>query len=360
MTTEIWASVWNASAAEIEQQAALCEDAGFDGMFITDSQNLWLECWVALTVAAKATSRLKLGTCVTNPVTRHPAVTAGAAASLQEVSGGRVVLGIGRGDSSLAYLGYGPAPLPRFAGYLRQVQAYLRGEEVPFAADDGSGLPGLGTLGYARLPESSRIRWLPGTQPKVPVDVAGSGPKVVTLAAELADGVTFGVGADPGRLTVMRETALRARRAAGRQHEPFTTSAMVTVVPHPDRDVARRLAAGGVALAGRWSVMQGHAGVSDVDARTRAEFDASRSSYDMVHHGETGTSQAAAVSDSLIDRYGIAGTPDYCVERLRELRDLGMDRLVFHSRVRGASPSEQEITTRLLLDEVIPALKAHA
>ncbi|MCL2582415.1 MAG: LLM class flavin-dependent oxidoreductase, partial [Streptosporangiales bacterium] len=99
MSTEIWASAWNASAAEIEQQARLCEDAGFDGMFITDSQNLWLECWVALTVAAMTTSRLKLGTCVTNPVTRHPAVTADAAASLQEVSGGRVILGIGRGDS---------------------------------------------------------------------------------------------------------------------------------------------------------------------------------------------------------------------------------------------------------------------
>jgi 5,10-methylenetetrahydromethanopterin reductase len=104
--------------------------------------------------------------------------------------------------------------------------------------------------------------------------------------------------------------------------------------------------------------MQGQAGVSDVDAATRGEFEASRSSYDMVRHGETGTSQAAAVSDSLIDRYGIAGTPDYCVERLRQLGKLGIDRLMFHSRVRGASPDEQEITTRLLLEEVVPALRA--
>jgi 5,10-methylenetetrahydromethanopterin reductase len=133
---------------------------------------------------------------------------------------------------------------------------------------------------------------------------------------------------------------------------------MVTVVPHPDQGVARRLAAGGVALSSRWSVMQGQDGVSDVDAATRGEFEASRSSYDMVRHGETGTSQAAAVSDSLIDRYGIAGTPDYCVERLRELGKLGIDRLMFHSRVRGASPAEQEITTRLLTEEVLPALRA--
>lgn len=356
--TEIWASVWNANAAEIERQAVQCEAAGFDGMFITDSQNLWLECWVALTVAAKATSRLKLGTGVTNPVTRHPAVTAGAAASLQEVSGGRVVLGIGRGDSSLAYLGYGPAPLSRFADYLRKLQAYLRGDEVEFEREDDSGLPGLDTLGYARQPDSSRIRWLPGTQPKVPVDVAGSGPKVVRLAAGIADGVTFGVGAEPGRLTSMLEHVRDACRAAGRELEPFTTSAMLTVVPHPDRDVARRLAAGGVALSSRWSVMQGTAGTADVDSRTRAEFEASRASYDMVRHGETGTSHAAAVSQDLIDRYGIAGPPDYCVERLRQVAELGLDRLMFHSRVRGASPAEQEITTKLLLEEVIPRLRA--
>jgi 5,10-methylenetetrahydromethanopterin reductase len=356
--TEIWASVWNANAAEIERQAEQCEAAGFDGMYITDSQNLWLECWVALTVAAKATSRLKLGTGVTNPVTRHPAVTADAAASLQEVSGGRVVLGIGRGDSSLAYLGYGPAPLPRFAVYLRQLQSYLRGEEVEFGSWEDPGLPDVGTLGYPRRPESSRIRWLPGTAPKVPVEVAGSGPKVMGLAAALADGVMFGVGADPGRLASVLRTVADARQDAGLLQEPFTTSALLTVVPHPDPAVARRLAAGGVALSSRWSVMQKGAGAADVDPGTRAEFEAARSSYDMVRHGETGTSQAAVLSDALIDRHGIAGRPDHCIERLRQVQALGLDRLVVNTRIRGASPAEQEVTTKLLLSEIVPGLRA--
>ena len=67
---------------------------------------------------------------------------------------------------------------------------------MAFDPDDAPGLPGLDSLGYASVPAASKIRWLPGAQPKVPVDVAGSGPKVIALAARLADGVMFAVGAD--------------------------------------------------------------------------------------------------------------------------------------------------------------------
>lgn len=352
--TEFWTSAWNASADEIVRQAHQAEEAGFDGMFITDSQNLWLECWVALTVAATATERLKLGTSVTNPVTRHAVVTADAAASLQEVSGGRVVLGIGRGDSALAYLGRAPAPLPRFTRYLRRLQGYLRGEEVPFDAEELADLPPLESLGYERVPQSSRIRWLPGTQPKVPVDVAGSGPKVLTLAAQLADGVTFGVGADVTRLRAVQDIVTKARADAGLGDERFARSAMVTVVPHADRAQARRLAAGGVALAGRWSVMQSRDRLAGVDERTRAQLEVARTSYDMTHHGENHSSHAAAMSDELIDRFAIAGPPDYCVERLTELKALGLDRIVFATRIRGANEREQAEVAHLLLTEVLP------
>lgn len=351
---EFWTSSWNARAGEIAPQARQAEEAGFDGMFVTDSQNLWLDCWVALTVAATVTERLQLGPAVVNPVTRHPAVNADAAASLQEVANGRIVLGIGRGDSALAHLGYGPAPLARFGRYLRQLRAYLHGAEVPFDTSDLPDVPRLETLGYHRVPDSSRIRWLPGDRPAVPVDVAGSGPKVVRLAAELADGVTFGVGADPVRLRAMLELTTRARAVAGLAGKPFTRSAMVTVVPHPDRAVARRLAAGGVALTGRWSVLQSRGALPGVDEQTRARLDAARTSYDMTRHGENHSSHADSMSDELIDRFAIAGPPDYCVEKLRGLASLGLDRIVFHTRIRGASPEEQATVEPLLLKEVLP------
>ena len=74
------------------------EAAGWDGMLVVDSQNLSGDPYVALAMAATATTRLSLGTGVTNNVTRHPAVTACSIASIQRLSDGRAVLGIGRGD----------------------------------------------------------------------------------------------------------------------------------------------------------------------------------------------------------------------------------------------------------------------
>ena len=292
--TEIWASAVNNSVEAIEQQAARAEAAGFDGLFYSDSQNIRLECWVALAVAAKVTTRLKLGTFVTNPVTRHTAMTASAAATLQEVSGGRVVLGVGRGDSSLAYLGYGPLPLVRFAGYLERLQAYLRGEEVAFDPDDVPGLPGLDSLGCAMVPTASTIRWLPTSQPKVPVDVAGSGPKVIALAARLADGVTFAVGADLQRLATMLEITRSARQAAGLDSASFSTAALLNIVVHPDRDEARRLIVGAVASMGRWSVMQ---------SRGRASVPVELHVYPGAYHGFQGLAPEARISKAFARDY---------------------------------------------------------
>jgi 5,10-methylenetetrahydromethanopterin reductase len=355
--TELWTWGWNATAGEVAEQAEQAESAGLDGLFMTDSQNLWLECWVVLTVVAKATSRLKLGPGVTNPITRHPSVTANAAASLQEVSGGRLVLGLGRGDSSLAYLGYGPTPLRQFRSYLSRLQGYLRGDDVPFAVEGASGLPDASTLGYANTPRASRIRWLPSRQPKPPVDVATSGPQVAQLAGELADGATYAVGADLRRITELRRLADDAHRRAGLLDRPFTHSALLTVVPHPDRAVARRLAAGGVASTGRYTAMQSSAS-SQLEAHVRDELVAARDSYDMTRHGESGTAQAAALGDEIVDRLAIAGPPDYCVERLREVMALGLDRIVFSTRVRGANEQEQAVITPLMLKEVVPNLRA--
>ena len=108
------------------------EAAGWDGMLVVNSQNLSGDPYVALAMAATATTRLSLGTGVTNNVTRHAAVTACSIASIQRLSDGRAVLGIGRGDSALAHLGRAPSRLAPFECHVRQLQAYLRGDAVLF------------------------------------------------------------------------------------------------------------------------------------------------------------------------------------------------------------------------------------
>ena len=114
------------------QTAVRLEQQGFDGVSFVDSQNLSGDVYVAMTTAAQATEGLQVSSGVTNPVTRHPAVTASAVASVNRLAPGRVQLGIGRGDSALAHLGRAPARVADFERYLAAVQTYLRGEEIPF------------------------------------------------------------------------------------------------------------------------------------------------------------------------------------------------------------------------------------
>src|SRR5215207_5744705 len=112
--------------------AEMTEAHGWDGLALTDSQNLGGDVFAALAIAAHATRRITLATGATNPATRHPAVLASALATLQVESSGRAWLGIARGDSALAYIGRAPMPLGQFATGLRDIQTYLRGERVAY------------------------------------------------------------------------------------------------------------------------------------------------------------------------------------------------------------------------------------
>src|SRR5690349_10046378 len=131
MTPEIW-TVGISHVAVAPRTAARAEAQGFDGMVVVDSQNLAGDPFVGLALAARETSRLHLGTGVTNPATRHPAAAAAAIASVHVASGGRAHLGIGRGDSALAHLGMAPAPVAELSRFVRVTRAYLHGEGVPF------------------------------------------------------------------------------------------------------------------------------------------------------------------------------------------------------------------------------------
>jgi 5,10-methylenetetrahydromethanopterin reductase len=110
MTCEFWMH-WFPIPGQVERVAEQAEQLGFDGLLLADSQNLVGDPFVALGILAKTTTGLSLGTGIVKPLTRHPAVIASAMASLQIETGGRAVLGVGRGDSSLAQIGL-PHPRP--------------------------------------------------------------------------------------------------------------------------------------------------------------------------------------------------------------------------------------------------------
>jgi 5,10-methylenetetrahydromethanopterin reductase len=335
--------------------AERAETAGWDGMVFVDSQNLVGDTYVGLALAAEHTSTLQLGTGVTNPFTRHPAVTASAIATVQEISGGRAVLGIGRGDSSLAYLGLAPAPVPVFAAYLERLQAYLAG--APVRPETAPGLNSLDSLPLAERP-GGRIEWIARSkQPKVPVDVVATGPRVVALAARLADRVTFAVGADPQRVQWAIETARAARVEAGLGPGSLSLGAYVNVVAHPDAAVASDLAAPGLFSFARFSAMHGTA-TGAIDDGDRQLIEQIPAVYDMNRHFRRQQSQADVLTPEFARRFGAVGPPAECAARLSELVALGLDRLVVVGPSFDADPAARADAEACFLTEVAPAVRA--
>ena len=335
--------------------ATQLEEAGWDGLLVVDSQNLSGDPYVALAMAATVTQRLGLGTGVTNSVTRHAAVTACSIASVQRLSNGRAVLGIGRGDSALAHLGRAPARLPSFVRYLRQLRAYLHGESVPFADIDIplDVAPPMSELELADAPPDSRIGWISDRGDTVPIEVAASGPRVIAIAALHADRIMFALGADEARIAWGIELARDTRRKAGLDPNGIAFGAYVNCGCNPDADKARDLVKGGLTTFARFSVMHGKASgpVSDSD---RAVLHDLRDNYDMKAHTRGDSRQAGVLTPAFIDRFAIAGTPDQCVARLRGLAALGLDKVAMTGSLRGVSEGDAALSKALLETEVLP------
>jgi 5,10-methylenetetrahydromethanopterin reductase len=341
------------------EHARRLEAEGWTGMGIVDSQCLSGDPYVAAAMAGAATSTLKLATAVTNTVTRHPAAAATAAASVQAETGGRFVLGIGRGDSALAYIGLAPAPLGQFANHLARLQGYLRREEVPFDLDTDAvnGLRSSETLHMDNEPTVSRLRWLRDGNPKVPVDVAATGPKVIEIAARLADAVTFAVGVDHRRVGWAIDLARRAREAAGLDPDTLGLGAYVPLFVHDDRATARQLISGSVGSFARFSVMHGTV-AGPVTESQRATLTNVHRAYDMTAHFTHGSRQSKQLTDEVIDAFAIAGPPSYCLERLGELREMGLRRFYLTGPGIGSDREQAALSHRRIVEEILPAVLA--
>jgi len=313
------------------EAAAMLEAEGWDGGTVADTQCITVDPYVTMALCAARTSRLKLQTAVTNTLTRHPAVTASAFATLQAASGGRAVMGISRGDSALAYLGGSPQPIDQFEHSLRMIQAYLRGEGVPVAeaAECLTGArKGYEDIALGAAPPQSWLKWLANNPAytKVPMEVAATGPKAIAIAARTAEQVMFMMGAEVGRLRWAIQAAREAAEKAGRDPATLKLGAWVLLYPHDDIAVGRALAAPGAATAARFlTINKTIAGpVSDA---ARATLKRVGEAYDMTHHA-TGGPQADVLDPEFLDSFAILGPSARCIERLQEILDLGFDKLI--------------------------------
>ena len=139
---------------------------------------------------------MRIGMCVTNPVTREPAVTASAHATLQDISDGRMVMGIGRGDSAVRVMGRKPTPIAQFEERCTMIRDFMNGRPVVWEGTE------------------IQLQWAQD-KPKIPLYVAGYGPRALGVAGRVADGVIIQL-ADPAIIEWTMATARRAAEEAGR------------------------------------------------------------------------------------------------------------------------------------------------
>src|SRR5215217_9580433 len=175
----------------------LAEQQGFEYGWTYDSHVLWQESTPVMALLARATTRMKLGQMVTNPATRDPTVLASAYATLHDISEGRMIMGVGRGDSALRCIGRNPMPVAAFEQALRMVKPFMNGEEV--------------TWNDKQL----QLKWVRPELPQIEMHVAGYGPRTLAVAGRVGDGVIIQL-ADPDIIQWIMDTARKAAEEAGR------------------------------------------------------------------------------------------------------------------------------------------------
>tara|TARA_A100001037_G_scaffold303385_1_gene337242 strand:+ start:307 stop:1332 length:1026 start_codon:yes stop_codon:yes gene_type:complete len=299
------------------ENARLAEDYGFDMVGVADSQSLFRELFVTLSVVGSATGRVVVGPTVTNPLTRHPAVMASGLASIQEISGGRAFLGIATGDSAIYNLGERPRGLAGLKEYINALRKLFGGEHTEFGG------------------KPIHTRWIGGLdQPKVPVYIAAEGPKTLELAGEIADGVFCGMGFSPEvtKLTLdyIRIGADRAGRtldeidiwALGRVNVGENRSALINEI---------RMELASTAHHAFRFTQKGKL----VPPRFANAIREVQQGYKPTHHEDLGESPNAQLMQDpdlleyMASRFAVLGTPEECVAQIQKIREAGIHQILF-------------------------------
>jgi 5,10-methylenetetrahydromethanopterin reductase len=305
------------------RHAVLAEQIGFDSVWVIDSQLLCREVTVTLAAILMATKKIHAATGMTQPVTRHVSVMASAMATLAELSGGRAIMGIGTGFSSLRTVGLPQAKIAELESYVTTVQALLRGGGVTFGTSPAS------------------LSWL-ASPVTVPIAIAATGPRMIRAAARIADGVVLhhGVSSDlVGRALGWLDGASVEVSC----WTPYSLGADGTEA----RDRIRGRVAGALVNAKRdW-----------FDGAERRAVERLQAEYDVGHHAASAASHGAIVPDSLVDRYAIAGTTEEVTAGLRQLLDTpGVHRVILNPQIVGPGSKPLDTVLREFERDILSGL----
>jgi probable F420-dependent oxidoreductase len=321
----------NPPAWRVVDLAKKAENYGFGYVWTFDSHLLWEEPFVIYSKILDETRKVIVGPMVTNPATRDWTVTASLFATLNEMYGNRTVCGIGRGDSAVRVTNGAPTTLATLRESIEVIRQLANGEECTYKGN------------------TFRFPW--GTESRLPIWVAAYGPKALALTGEVGDGFILQL-ADPA----ITEWSIKAVRQAAEQagRDPDAITICVAAPAYVGGDVAHQRD------QCRWfgGMVGNH--VSDIVARYGADspvpkaltdYIKAKQSYDYNEHGRAGNTHTDFVPDDVIDRFCILGPPEHHIERLEELKALGVHQFSIYLQHDG-----KEQTLEAYGETIIPAL----
>lgn len=316
----------NDPVLKIAYYAKLAEDQGFDNVWITDHYNN-RDVYSTLAVLAMNTNRIKIGTGVTNPYTRNIAVTASSIASINEISGGRAILGLGPGDkATFDAMGISwDKPLTTTKESIQALRTFFEGKKVS-------------VTGEAVKFSGAKMAFKAGN---VPIYMGAQGPKMLELAGEVADGVLINASHPRDFEEAVKQIASGAKKA-GRNPKDVDVAAYACF--SIDKDAAKAVNAAKVVVAFIVAgspdlVLQRHG----IDVAAKAAIGGA------IAKGDFGALMGGMVTPQMIDAFSICGTPDDCKTRINELLDIGVTQIVAGSPI----GPDKEKAIKLIGKEII-------
>lgn len=288
--------------------AQTAEYLGYERLWIAD-ERFFQDVWTLMGWLAGQTTRIGFGTSVTDPFVRHPALTANAIATADNISGSRCVLGIGAGISGFAEMGINRH---RPARAIREAVEIMRG------LWDGERVSYNGQI--IRLNDGA-LNWRPAR--RVPVYIAGRGPKILEMGGFLGDGVIIGSFASQGGIEYAKAHIEAGAKRAGRNIEDIPlVSWCYTSVSH-DGQSAREAVRSGVSTA-----IWGSKDILDqIGIEVTPEHRALMEQFPYTQDPEIMGRAAQMISGDLIRDFSISGTPEDCAEKIVELTSYGISHI---------------------------------
>ena len=330
---------------EVARFVSTCEEAGFDGVGILDTQMLERDVFVSMALAAQATSRIRIASAVLNPVTRHLSVIASAAKTVYELAPGRVEFWIGRGFSSVQTVGVPPATVKQMKECVVTLKSLMTGQDFDFS----------GRAGKA----TSRMRH--GSQEIPKIFIAAHGPRTIEVAGEVADGVLLQTGLHPGAIEVARKHLEIGAQRSGRNVDDIEVIHTATTIIFDDQkeamEVARPMCVQRLMEKSHLPYLQA-AGIEADDLEIPvAELNELYPDIPHAEDWEKAKELCAFLPDGLLaqmcDTIGLIGTPDYCAQQVKKAQANGIDHLYLMT---GESYDFPHRELRAFQETIFPAL----